>query len=426
MAGSQMFRSLRNRNARWFFAGLAVSTIGTWLQLTAMSLLVFRLTGRATDVGINLLFQFTPMLLLGAWAGVVADRVSKQRMAMITQSALAAQALLLGILELNGLVTLPVVYALSAALGVINAMDNPARRGFVIELVEPEDISNSLALNTAVMTGSRIFGPTLAAALVKPLDSGWLFVINGLSFAAILVPIALIDRSKLHIAPPAPRGGTPIRDALRFIRNDPRLRSLLILFTIISTFAFNYSVSLLKLADQRWGDQAYFGLVLGVTSIGSLAGSLFAAARPRMTAGYFLGSALLLGTSGLAVAWAPNVFLACLAGIPLGAGGAGLIASFNGVTQADSPPDMRGRMLALGAVAFLGSTPIGAPITGVIADRISAEWSLAYGSIITLVCVAFGWRSRSRRLAVPADQHEPVAASVHDADGRGLVIEGGG
>ena len=426
IGGSQMFRSLRSRNARWFFAGLAISTIGTWLQLTAMSLLVFRLTGRATDVGINLLFQFVPMLLFGAWAGVIADRVRKQRMAMITQSALAVQALLLGILELSGLVTLPVVYVLSAVLGTINALDNPARRGFVIELVEPDDISNSLALNTAVMTGSRIFGPALAAALIGPLGSGWLFVINGLSFAAILIPIAMINSNELYVSPPAPRGGTPIRDALRFIRNDARLRNLLILFTVISTFAFNYSVSLLKLADQRWGDESYFGWVLGITSIGSLAGSLAAAARPRLTAGYFLGSATLLGVSGLGVAWAPNVAIACLAGIPLGAGGAGLIAAFNGVIQGDSPPDMRGRMLALSAVAFLGSTPVGAPITGVIADRVSAEWSLAYGSIIALVCVAFGWRARSRRLAIPADQHEPVPPGVHHGDSGGFVVEGGG
>jgi MFS family permease len=425
MAGSQMFRSLRSRNARWFFAGLALSNIGTWLQLTAMSLLVFRLTGRATDVGINLLCQFTPMLVLGAWAGVVADRVSKQKMALITQSSLAGQALLLGVLELNDLVSLPVVYLLSTLLGIINAMDNPARRGFVIELVEPSDISNALALNTAVMTGSRIFGPALAAMLIEPLGSGWLFVINGVSFAAIIIPIARIRPEQLHVSPPAARGGTPIRDALRFMRNDARLRNMLILFSIISTFAFNYSVSLLKLADQRWGNEAYFGWVLGITSIGSLAGSLAAAARPRMTAGYFLGSCTLLGFSGLAVAWSPNVVVAALAGIPLGFGGAGMISAFNGVTQHESPPDMRGRLLALGAVAFLGSTPIGAPITGVIADRIGAEWSLAYGSIIALVCVAFGWRARSRRLAVPAHQHEPVAPSIHDADGRGFVVESG-
>jgi MFS family permease len=311
-------------------------------------------------------------------------------------------------------------------LGIINALDNPARRGFVLELVDPIDISNALALNTAVMTGSRIFGPVLAAALVKPLGSGWLFVINGISFAAIVLPIALIRPETLHVTPPAARGGTPIRDALRFMRNDARLRSTLIIFTIISTFAFNYSVSLLKLAAERWGNESYFGWVLGVTSIGSLAGSLAAAARPRLTVGDFLASCTVLGIAGLAVAWAPNVVVAAIAGIPLGFGGAGMIAAFNGVTQYESPPDMRGRLLALGAVAFLGSTPIGAPITGIIADRVGAEWSLAYGSIITLVCVAYGWRARSRRLAVPADEHEPIAAGVDHTHGRGLVVEGGG
>ena len=191
-----MFQSLRHRNARLFFIGLLVSTVGTWVQMTAMALLVYQLTGNATDVGVTMFCQFLPMLVLGVWAGVVADRRDKRRMALLTQTLQAVQALALGVLYFLDLVNLPVLYALSLALGVITAFDNPARRGFVTEMVEPHEIPNAVSLNTAVMTGSRVIGPALAAALKGPLGAGWLFVINGLSFLAILWPLLAIDRTQ--------------------------------------------------------------------------------------------------------------------------------------------------------------------------------------------------------------------------------------
>jgi MFS family permease len=426
MAGSQMFRSLRHRNARLFFVGLLVSNVGSWMQLTAMSILVYRLTGKATDVGITLFCQFLPMLLLGVWAGAIADRVNKRAMAIATQSALGLQALLLGVLELAGLVNLPVVFGLSLLLGLINALDNPARRGFVIELVEAEDITNVVALNTAVMTGSRIFGPALAAALVGPIGPGWLFIANGVSFTAILLPMLRIDRSKMHVTTPAPRGGQPVREALRFVHRNRRLFVLFTVFTAIGTFAFNYNVSLLKLADDRFGDERLFGWLLAVVSVGSLIGSLLTAGLRRVGSMWFFGSAVVLGISGFGVAWAPNIWLAYVFSIPLGAGGAAFIAALNGISQVESPPEMRGRILALGAVAFLGTTPIGAPITGWIADHVSAEWSLAYGSAIALVCAAAGGWARHRSFArdVPPRQDQLAAAMIEHGDGGGLVVEG--
>jgi len=437
VATSQMFRSLRYRSARLFFVGLSVSQIGTWIQLTAMSLLVYRLTGKAADVGITLLCQFLPMLVLGVWAGAIADRADKQRMAFITQALQAAQAIAIGVLELAGLANLGVVYFMSFVLGVIAAIDNPARRGFVIELVEPEDISNVVSLNTAVMTGSRIFGPAIAALLVGPLGPGWLFIVNGISFAAILWPIATIDRSTRHIAAPAARGGTPVRDALRYVRGRHELLVIFVVFTVVGTFAFNYNVSFLKLADDRFGSKTVFGWLLALSGVGSLVGSLMTAQRSRVTARWFFGAALILAVSGFGVSFAPNVWVAYAITVPLGGGGAAFIASLNAISQQDSPPDMRGRLLALGAVAFLGTTPIGAPITGWIADHISAEWSLAYGSVAAILAVAVGAAARRRpdpvtadaaashRLDVPADEHPASAMHVDHADGRGLVVEGG-
>lgn len=391
MFQSPMFRSLRHRNARLFFFGLFVSNVGTWIQMTAMSLLVYDLTGKAADVGITMFCQFLPMLVLGAWAGALADRRDKQRTAVVTQSLQALQAFVMGALTLTHHVNLPTVYVLSLALGVVAAIDNPARRGFVTELVEPDEIANAVSLNTAVMTGSRIFGPALAASLVGPLHGpGWLFMLNGASFVGIIWPLVAIDRSQMFPAPVAKRGGTPVRDAVRFITRDRRLLTVFVVFTLVGTFAFNYSVSLLKLADQHYADRHWYGWLLAFTGLGSMIGSLLTAARPRVTTRWFLGNGVVMAFTGVVVAWAPWVWFGLLVSIPLGMGGAALIAAQNAIVQQESPPDMRGRLLALGAVAFLGSTPIGAPITGWIADHIGSEWSLAYGSVVTLASVAVG------------------------------------
>lgn len=388
MGRSETFRSLRNRNARLFFGGLLVSNVGTWLQSTAMSILVYRLTGKATDLGITVALQFLPMLFLGAWAGALSDRRDKRIICLTTQLLMAVQAVVLASLDFAGLVSVPVVYTLALVLGVVNAFDNPARRGLVVELVAEADISNAMSLNTAVMTGSRIFGPALAAALVGPLGTAWCFMLNGVSFVAVLASLAAIDVRELRVSPKAPRGGTPVRDALRFVRRDRELFVLHMVLIVVSTFAFNYSVSLPKLSAVRWGDERWFGWVLAVVSVGSVVGSLMAASRKQATIRMFFVSVTLLGVAGPFLAWAPTGWWAFVAAVPLGIGGAGFLANFNGLVQQKCPADMRGRLLALSAVAFLGSTPVGGPVTGVIADSWGPEWSLAYGSLISLVAIA--------------------------------------
>jgi len=401
MTRSETFRSLRNRNARLFFGGLLVSNVGTWLQSTAMSILVYRLTGKATDLGITVALQFVPMLFLGAWAGALSDRRDKRITCLITQSLMAVQAIVLATLDFAGLVSVPVVYMLALVLGVVNAFDNPARRGLVVELVAEADISNAMSLNTAVMTGSRIFGPAMAAALVGPLGTAWCFMLNGVSFVAVLASLWAIDVRELRVSPKAPRGGTPVRDALRFVRHDRELLVFHMVLVAVSTFAFNYSVSLPKLSAVRWGDERWFGWVLAVVSVGSVVGSLMVASRKEATIRQFFVSVTVLGLAGPFLAWAPSGWWAFVAAVPLGIGGAGFLANFNGLVQQKSPPDMRGRLLALSAVAFLGSTPIGGPITGVIADSRGPEWSLAYGSLISLTAIGVAYVV----LRLPARNH---------------------
>lgn len=392
---SGIFRSLKYFNAKLFFLSLLVSNIGSWLQLTASSLLLYRLTGNAADLGYNVAFQFLPILFFGTWCGALADRHNRRRIALITQAGLAVQAFLIGVLDLTGSINVPIVYALSLMLGVIGAFDNPARRGLVTELVPIEDLPNAMSLNTAVMTGSRIFGAAIATAFVGPLGTGWLFILNGISYAAMIYGITGLRKSEMYPPMQRPAGGSPVRDVFKYVAGNRRLATMFSVYLIVSTFAFNYGVALPKLADVRWGDARAFGWIMAITGIGNLAGALLTARLKVVSMRWFVGNIALLGASGIGLAFAPSLIFAFFWSIPLGLGGAAMIASGNAISQQESPPDMRGRLLALTAVAFLGSTPIGGPITGLIADNISPEWSLAYGGVITIisaVVAAILWR----------------------------------
>ena len=391
---SSMFLSLRHRNLRIYFFGLLLSNVGTWLQFTAMSLLIYSINNKATDAGINTFAQFIPMLALGAWAGGFADRHNRRRVTFWCQSLLGLQAVVLAVVTFTGHVSLPVIYLLSFGTGIASAIDNPSRRGLVTELVESSEIPNAMSLNTTVMTGSRIFGPALAAALIGPLGMAWLFTLNAISYLFVLGSLLMIDKTKMLPATSAARGGKPVREGLSFVWRDPMLRRAFVVFTVVSTFAFNYSVVMPKLSDVRWGQANGYPILLTCVSIGSVFGALATARFTRITMTWYATLVAINGVSCIAIAWAPNFLIACLLCLPLGLGGTGLVASMNGLSQQNTPPEMRSRMLALVAVAFLGSTPIGGPITGWIGDNIGIEWSIAYGGILTLLFVPMLWKDR--------------------------------
>ena len=391
---SSMFLSLRHRNLRIYFFGLLLSNVGTWLQFTAMSLLIYSINNKATDAGINTFAQFIPMLVLGAWAGGFADRHNRRRVTFWCQSLLGVQAVVLTVVTFTGHVSLPVIYLLSFGTGIASAIDNPSRRGLVTELVEPSEIPNAMSLNTTVMTGSRIFGPALAAVLVGPLGMAWLFALNAISYLFVIASLLMIDKTKMLPATVAARGGKPVREGLSFVWRDPMLRRAFIVFTVVSTFAFNYSVVMPKLSDVRWGQANGYPILLTCVSIGSVFGALATARFTRITMRWYATLVIINGVSCIAIAWAPNFLVACLLCLPLGLGGTGLVASMNGLSQQNTAPEMRSRMLALVAVAFLGSTPIGGPITGWIGDNIGIEWSIAYGGILTLLFVPMLWKDR--------------------------------
>jgi predicted MFS family arabinose efflux permease len=274
----------------------------------------------------------------------------------------------------------------------------------VTELVPTIDIPNATSLNTAVMTGSRIFGPALAALLVNTIGTGWCFIANGVTFFAIIFSLRAIRPAELFPTTRRPKGGRPVREALRFVASRRDMTIIYLLLLVVSTVAFNQATVFPKLADVRWGNEEAFGVLLAVMSVGSLAGSLLTARFQRVTMGWLFGSIVMMALAGFGLAWAANLTVALAWTLPFGLGAAGFIAATNAIVQQECPPDMRSRLLALQAVAFLGSTPIGGPLTGWIADNVSAEWALAYSSVISLVCVfvaALAWRSRDRTPSPP-------------------------
>lgn len=381
------FRSLHHRNVRVYLLGLLLSNVGTWLQFTATSLLIYRINNRATDAGLNTMFQFLPMLFLGAWAGGFADRHDRRTITMWTQAALLVQAVLLAAADFGGFVSLPVVYSLSLVLGIANAIDNPSRRGLVTELVEPDEISNAMSLNTTVMTGSRVIGPALAALLIGPLGTAWLFTMNAVSYVAVILSIFLLRREDMIPVTPAPRSGKPVREAMKFVWADASLRYSFIVFIVVSTFAFNYSVVLPKLSDVVWHQENGYAILLSMTSLGSIVGALATARFRQITMKWYATMISICAVSCLGMGFAPNFWTACVVAVPLGLGGTGLVASMTGITQQKVSSEMRGRMMALQSVAFLGSTPIGGPITGWIGDNVSIRWSIAYGGVLTLLAL---------------------------------------
>lgn len=399
---SRTFRALQERNARLFFAGMLVSNVGTWLQATAQVLLVRDLGGGGAELGLVTALQFLPLLVLGLWAGSVADRVDRRRLTIATQIGMGVQAIVLGVVDLSGVATIPIVAGLSLILGLLTAVDNPARRSLATELVEPEDLGNVLSLNTAVMTGSRVFGPALAALLVGVVGTGWCFVGNGVSFLVLIGALVAIDPTRLHRAPPAPRSATPVRDGLRAVWADPVSRRTLVLFTVVATFAYNYPVSLPLLVSDRLDEpDRTFGVLLSVISVGSVVGSLLTARLREVGERWFIGSMAVLAVATVALSLTTDPLVAALVCVPFGAGSAAVVSSSNVILQTRTTPDMRGRVLALGAVAFLGSTPIGGPITGVIGDAAGAVWATLYGGLVTAACLVVALVLRARRPAAP-------------------------
>jgi MFS family permease len=385
-AARRTFLSLRTRNFRLYFFGQVVSGTGNWLQIVAQAWLVLSLTGSGVALGITMALQFTPMLLLGAWGGVLADRTDKRRLLVFTTAASGAFAILLGLITAVGIVEVWMVYVLAVGLGVVTAIDNPTRRSFVPELVPEADVANAVGLNSTVFTAARVIGPAIGAIVIAAFGVAWCFIINGLSFAAVLWALAAMRPSELRSPPVVARQDHQLRDGLRYAWTNGPVRLALLITAVIGTLAFNYQVSLPLMADDVFGgDATTLGLLLAVIGVGALAGTLWVAHFGRASTRIMIGASLALGVSTAAAALAPSLAVE-LAVLPaVGVASMVLLSMATAVCNEATAPEMRGRVMALLSVAFLGSTPIGAPIVGWVSEVVGPRAGLGMGAVAAIV-----------------------------------------
>lgn len=385
--GRETFASFRVHNFRLFFVGQGISQIGNWMTLVAQSLLVLSLTDSGVALGLMAAAQFGPVLLLGPWAGLIADRSDKRRLLIVVQSLAMLQSLLLAAVAFTGA---PVwtLYAVAVFGGFTVAFDNPARRAFVVEMVPTEDVPNAVSLNSALMTSSRVIGPALAGILITTVGYGWAFVLDGISYVAVIASFFVMRTSELRPSPIAERTKGQIRDGFRYVRRMPELFVPLVMMGVIGTLAFNFSTVMpLFVTRDLHGTEAMFTVLFSVVSVGSLAGALVAARRTEVSVWGVGRAALGFGAAMAVLAVVPSLPWALAASLVLGLFSIAFLTMSTAIVQLRSAPEMRGRVLALQAMLFLGSTPIGGPIVGWVAQSFGARWSLALGA---LACVAAG------------------------------------
>ena len=392
LATSETFRSLGVRNFRLFFGGQLISQVGNWLTLVAQTLLVLELTDSGVALGLLAAVHFGPLLAFGALAGLVADRSDKRKLLLVVQSFAMLQSFCLAGLAFMDRPPLVAIYAVALCGGFAVAVDNPARRSFVVEMVPPADINNAVALNSALMTGSRVLGPALAGLLVSTVGFGWCFLLDGLSYLAVLAGLRLMDPTELRPPPVTPRGKGQVRQGLRYARSVPELWMPLMMTAVIGTLAFNFQTVLPLFAIRDLGgSNVTFTWLMSIVSFGSLVGALATARRKAITVQTLSGTAVAFGISMALLTVAPNQLLAFAAGLVVGLASISFITASTAMVQANSDPSMRGRVLALQGMVFLGSAPVGAPVVGVISEHFGARYSLALGAAATIFTGAFGF-----------------------------------
>ncbi|WP_369223436.1 MFS transporter [Streptomyces sp. R39] len=423
---SSMFSSLNVRNYRLFFAGQVVSNIGTWMQRIAQDWLVLSLTGSATAVGVTTALQFLPMLLFGLYGGVLVDRLNKRRALLVTQTSMALTGIALALLTLSGHVQVWHVYLAAFAVGLATVVDNPARQSFVSEMVGPDQLQNAVSLNSANFQSARLVGPAVAGLMITGVGTGWAFLFNGLSFVAPLVGLLLMRARELHVVERAPRGKGQLREGLRYVAGRPDLTWTIILIGFIGTFGFNFPVYLSAFADDVFHAGAgSYSLFNTLMAAGSLAGALLAARRGTAKLRVMLAAAVAFGGLELVAAAAPSLWLFSLLMVPLGMFGMTVNVTANTTVQMGTDPAMRGRVMALYMMVFMGGSPIGAPIAGWITDAYGVRAGLAVGGTIAAAAavviglvlarvgnlrLAVGWHGGHPRVRfVPREQQEQLA-----------------
>ena len=414
---SPTFRSLRNPNYRLYAAGGLVSNTGTWMQRVAQDWLVLQLTGNSgAALGITTGLQFLPFLLLGPFSGLLADRVPKQRLLQLTNAGMAVPAAILGVLAVTGSAQIWHVYVLAFVFGLATALDAPARQSFVSEIVDPEDLTNAVGLNSASFNAARLVGPGVAGVLIAALGggavaTGWVILLNAVSYAAPILTLRGMDTSQLDSPALTHRGPGAIREGFSYVRARPDLLLILAIVFSAGTFGLNFQMTSALMATEVFDKGAReYGVLGSFLAVGSLGGALLAARRDRVRQRLVIGSGLVFGAlvtiSGLMPSYLAYALLTPLIGLSA----LTLITSANAYVQLHTDPGVRGRVMALYMMIFMGGTPAGAPIIGWIGESFGARWTLILGGLLTIAGIALAslLAARARR-TLPEDLERKLA-----------------
>ncbi len=383
---SKTFAALSVRNFRLFFIGQLISVSGTWMQSVAQGWLVLQLTNSSVDLGFAIALQYLPILLFGTYGGLVADRHEKRRILYFTQSSAGLLALTLGLLMTTHHVTVDTVFVLATLLGFVNLFDVPARQAFVQEMVGRDLIANAVSLNSALMNSGRVIGPSVAAGLIALVGTAACFYTNAASYVAVIFALALMRRGELLPMQTVRRQPGQLRLGLKYVRETPQLRNVIIAVAVVGTFAFNFTVTLPLLAHVTFHQKSatQYGLLMGAMGVGAVAGGLLAAHRSRPTPRLLALLAVSFGVFMTLVAFAPTILWAEIFLVPTGACSIAFVSTANSTLQLNSGQQMRGRVMSLYTIAFLGTTPFGAPLVGVLIGATNPRIGILLGAILTL------------------------------------------
>ncbi|HKR82006.1 MAG TPA: MFS transporter [Candidatus Saccharimonadales bacterium] len=391
-AFKRTFSSFEVRNFRLFFAGQCVSLCGTWMQIVGMSWLVLQLTHSGTQLGLVAAAQFLPVLLFGVIGGVIADRFDKRHVLFVTQTVAALLSFALGAVVVAHAVQMWMVYVIAVGLGLTQTVDNPTRQTFVMEMVGRERLRNAVSLNSTMVNGARIIGPSIAGVLIATVGIGPCFLVNAASFVAIIVGLAFMRVGELHRIPGAAPEPGQIRAGVRYVLGERRLRAILLMMFIVGIFAYEFPVALPLFATTTLhGNASTYSALTVAMGIGAMAGGLYNASRGQATLRRVFVTVVLFGCSMVLLAAMPNVVSACVVLFVVGVLSIWFIALGNTTLQLTSDPHMRGRVMSLWAIAFFGTTPIGGPIIGYIGDHVSPRAGLLAGGLSAFVAAGVGY-----------------------------------
>jgi MFS family permease len=389
--GRVTFAAFAIPNYRRYISGQSISLIGTWMQMAAQSWLVLTITRSATTLGLIVALQTLPVLLLGPYGGVIADRVDKLRLMTALQVAMGVQALVLGVLTVTGSVRLWEIGVLAALLGLNNAFENPARQSFMLEMVGPENLRNAVSLNSVLVNVARVIGPAVAGVLIATVGEGVCFLVNAASFVAVVASLTMLDRAALTPSPSSKRAPGQLREGLRYVRRTPELGVPLLMMGLAGALAYEFQVTLPVMARQglHAGATAY-GFMTAAMGVGAVVGGLFVATKGRTGLPPLVLAATAFGVVLLFAAVAPNLPVEIVALAFVGGASISFMSTGNSTLQLTAAPGMRGRVMSLWFVAFQGSTPIGGPIVGWVMAQAGARAGLGLGGITCLLVALLG------------------------------------